>query len=54
MGRKFWSENLKKSEHSEGIRIDGKIILKWVLGRQGGKECRESIWLGKGTSCELL
>jgi hypothetical protein len=24
-------------KHSEDPGIDGKIILKWILGKQGGK-----------------
>jgi hypothetical protein len=30
---KFWSENLKVRDHSEGLGIDGRIILKWILGK---------------------
>jgi hypothetical protein len=33
----FWSENLKGSGLSEDIGIDGKIILEWILEKQGGK-----------------
>jgi hypothetical protein len=38
MRTKFWSENLKGRDHSEDLGIDGKIILEWILGKQG-KEC---------------
>ena len=27
----FGGENLKESENFEGIGIDGRIILKWIL-----------------------
>jgi hypothetical protein len=28
-------ENLKGRHHLEGLGLDGKIILKWILGRDG-------------------
>jgi hypothetical protein len=33
---KFWSENQKGGDISEDIGVDGKIILEWVLEKQGG------------------
>jgi hypothetical protein len=33
MRTKFWSENLKGRDHSEDLRVDGRIILEWVLGK---------------------
>jgi hypothetical protein len=43
-----------KRDHSEDIGIDGKIILEWILGKEGGK-----VWTGYmrpkiGTSGRLL
>jgi hypothetical protein len=29
---KFWSENLKRSDHMEELGIDGRIILEYILG----------------------
>jgi hypothetical protein len=29
----YRSENLKEIDHSEDLRVDGKIILVWILGR---------------------
>jgi hypothetical protein len=29
----FSSENLKGSYHSEGLGLDGRIILEWILGK---------------------
>jgi hypothetical protein len=37
MNSKFWSENLKGRDHSEDLGMDGKIILEWILGKQGDK-----------------
>jgi len=37
MREKFWSENLKGSDHSEDLSVNGKIILEWILWKWGGK-----------------
>jgi hypothetical protein len=34
---RFWSENLKGTDHLEELGRDGKILLKWILGKLGGK-----------------
>jgi hypothetical protein len=44
-------ENLKGKDHLEDVGIDGKIILEWVLGKQGRTEF---IWLRIGISGDLL
>jgi hypothetical protein len=54
MYKKFWAENLKGREHSEGLGVDGRIILKCTLREQGGKVCTSCIWLRIGTSGGLL
>jgi hypothetical protein len=43
--RKFWSGNLG---------VDGRIILEWVLGRQGGKLWNGFNWLRIETSGGIL
>jgi len=30
---KFWSENLKGTDHWEDLGVDRKIILEWILGK---------------------
>jgi hypothetical protein len=30
---KFWSENLKGRDQSEELGVDGRIILKQILGK---------------------
>jgi hypothetical protein len=54
MHTKFWSENLKGRDHSEGVDVDGKIILEWIVGKQGGKVWTGCIWLRIRTSDGLL
>jgi hypothetical protein len=29
----FWLENLKGRDFAEELVVDGKIILKWILGK---------------------
>jgi hypothetical protein len=33
----FWSENLKETVHSEDLGVDKRIILEWILEKQGGR-----------------
>jgi hypothetical protein len=47
-------ENLKGRDNSENLGEDGKIILKWILGKQGGKVWTGCIWLRTRTSGGLL
>jgi hypothetical protein len=47
--------NLKGRHHSEDVGVDEKIILEWLLGKQGEKLWTRFIWLRIGTvadSCE--
>jgi hypothetical protein len=32
---KFWLENLRARDLSEGLGVDGTITLKWIFGKQG-------------------
>jgi hypothetical protein len=34
MHTKYWSENLKGTEHLEDVGIDRRIILNWILEKQ--------------------
>jgi len=31
MDTKFWSENLKGTDHFEDLGVDARIILQWIL-----------------------
>jgi hypothetical protein len=41
MHTKFWLESLNGRNHSEGLDVNGRIILKWMLGKQDGR-----VWVG--------
>jgi hypothetical protein len=43
-----------KGDHSEKLGVDGKILLKRIFGKQGGKMWAGCIWLRAGTSGRLL
>jgi hypothetical protein len=46
--------NLKGRDNSEDVGVDGKVILKWILGKLGRVLWTEWIWLRVGTSSRLL
>jgi hypothetical protein len=54
MYKKFWTGNLTGKEHSEDLGVDGRIILEWILGKEGGYVWTGYIWLRIGTSGGLL
>jgi hypothetical protein len=37
MRTKFWSENVKGSDHMGDLGLDGKIILKCILKKWDGR-----------------
>jgi hypothetical protein len=45
---------LKGTNHSEDKCVDGKIILKWILMKQGGRMWIGLMWLTLDTSSGLL
>jgi hypothetical protein len=51
---KLWSSKLKESDHSKELVVDGKIILEWILGKDGGKLWTVFIWLRVRTNGGLL
>jgi hypothetical protein len=54
MHKEFWLETLKGGYHVRNLSIDGRIMLKWTSGKQGGKLWTEFIWLKIGTGGSLL
>jgi hypothetical protein len=50
---KFWLENLKGRDHSEGLGVDGRTILEWILLLKG-VGWTGCIWLRIGTNGGLL
>jgi hypothetical protein len=47
-------ENLKRSDHSEDLGVDDKIVLKRILEKYVSKVWIESIWLMIGSSGGFL
>jgi hypothetical protein len=45
---------MKGRHHSDDRSIDGKIILKWILGKEGEKVWTGCIWLRRETDGGLL
>jgi hypothetical protein len=41
--------SLKGAEHSEEICVDGRIILKWILGKEVSRESIGLFWFRTGT-----
>jgi hypothetical protein len=50
MRTKFLSEILKGRDFLEDLGVDGNIILKWILEKQGGMVRTGFIWLRIGTN----
>jgi hypothetical protein len=47
-------ENLKGRDHFEGLGINGKRILGWMLGKYGRRGWTGCIWFRIGTDGGLL
>jgi hypothetical protein len=49
MHTKFWLENMKERDHLEDLLVDGSIILKSILNKQGVRVWTGLIWFRIGT-----
>jgi hypothetical protein len=46
----FWSQNLKGRYNLEDLGVIGRIILEWILEKQGGSVWDGFIWFRIETS----
>jgi hypothetical protein len=51
---RMFVEILEESHLSENLRVDGRILLKWIFRQQGWKMWTELIWLEIGMVGMLL
>jgi hypothetical protein len=54
MHTRFWLQNLKERRHFDRLGVNGRIILNWILNRQGGTTWTGFIWLRIGTGRSQL
>jgi len=45
---------LKERDHAEDLGVDVRIILEWILGKQGREGWTGFIWLRIGNGAGLL
>jgi hypothetical protein len=46
-------ENLKRRDHLKDLGVDGRTILDWILGKEGGKLWTGFVWLRIGADDRL-
>jgi hypothetical protein len=51
---RVWVGKPEERGHLEGLGIEERIILKWMLKKQDGKAWAGLLWLSIGTSSRLL
>jgi hypothetical protein len=54
MHTEFWLENLEGRNHLGDLSIDERIILKWILKKQGMRMWTGFMWLRIRTNSRLL
>jgi len=54
MRKTFRLESLKERDHMEDVGVDGRIVLKWIWVKWGGKVWTGFIWLRIGKIGRLL
>jgi hypothetical protein len=50
----FSLENMMVRQNLEDLRVDGKIILNYIVKKQDGKVCSDLIWPRTGKNGRLL
>jgi len=54
MHTRFWLVNLRERDHLQDLGEEDRIMLNWILGKEGGKLWVGFIWLRIRTSGGLL
>jgi hypothetical protein len=49
MRTEFWLKIWKGRDHSVDVDVNGRIVLKWILRKYGGRLRSAFIWLRTGT-----
>jgi hypothetical protein len=45
--RNAWRENIKRTDHLEDLGTEGRIILKFILNKRGGRMWAGFVWLNR-------
>lgn len=51
---KFWSENTNGKDHLRDLEIGGRLILKRILKKKGGRVWPRFVWLNIESSYGLF
>jgi len=50
----FIGGHVKERDNLLHVGVDGRIILRWILKKYGGRACSGLIWLRRETISRLL
>jgi len=53
-GTGFWWGGLRQGDHLEGLGVDGRILLKWILKKSDRETWTGLMWFSVGTGGGLF